>query len=113
MLNDPQTYSNPSEFNPERFLAKDGKEPEADPRRACFGFGRRLCPGLHLADASIWICAAMSLAVFDVSKVVENGVEITPEIDPSSGSISHPKPFECLIKARSEKALALIQEDTY
>ncbi|KAG1897252.1 uncharacterized protein F5891DRAFT_957421 [Suillus fuscotomentosus] len=120
MLNDPQTYSNPSEFNPEHFLAKDGKEPEADPRRACFGFGRRFLTlvafdwtGLHLADASIWICAAMSLAVFDVSKVVENGVEITPEIDPSSGSISHPKPFECLIKACSEKALALIQEDTY
>ncbi|KAG1878398.1 cytochrome P450 [Suillus tomentosus] len=113
MLNDPQTYTNPSEFNPERFLAKDGKEPEADPRRACFGFGRRLCPGLHLADASIWISAATSLAVFDVSKVVENGVEITPEIDPSSGSISHPKPFKCSIKARSEKALALIQEDTY
>jgi hypothetical protein len=31
----------PSEFNPERFLAKDGKDPEADPRTICFGFGRR------------------------------------------------------------------------
>jgi hypothetical protein len=41
MLNDPQTYANPSEFNPERFLAKDGKEPETDPRMVCFGFGRR------------------------------------------------------------------------
>jgi cytochrome P450 len=41
MLNDPRTYANPSEFNPERFLAKDGKEPETDPRTICFGFGRR------------------------------------------------------------------------
>ncbi|KAG1815026.1 cytochrome P450 [Suillus subaureus] len=113
MLNDPQTYANPSEFNPERFLAKDGKEPETDPRTVCFGFGRRLCPGLHLADASIWISTAMSLAVFDVSKVVENGVEITPEIDPSSGLISHPKPFKCSIEARSDKAFALIQQDTH
>ncbi|KAG2138517.1 cytochrome P450, partial [Suillus clintonianus] len=112
MLNDPQTYANPSEFNPERFLAKDGKEPETDPRAVCFGFGRRLCPGLHLADASIWITTAMSLAVFDVSKVVENGVEITPEVDHTSGLISHPKPFKCSIKARSDKALALIQQDT-
>lgn len=71
----------------------------------------------------------MSLAVFDISKVVENGVEITPEIDPSSGTIryvtlvivccvglddralSHPKPFKCSIKPRSAKSLALIQED--
>ncbi|KAG2152638.1 cytochrome P450 [Suillus bovinus] len=113
MLNDPQTYANPSEFNPERFLSKDGKEPETDSRTFCFGFGRRLCPGLHLADASIWISTAMSLAVFNVSKVVENGVEITPEVDPSSGLISHPKPFKCSIKARSEKAISLIQQDAY
>jgi hypothetical protein len=31
----------------------------------------------------------MSLAVFDISKAVENGVEITPEIDPSSGTIRY------------------------
>jgi hypothetical protein len=31
----------------------------------------------------------MSLAVFDISKVVENGVEITPEVDPTSGTIRY------------------------
>ncbi|KAG2031107.1 cytochrome P450 [Suillus americanus] len=73
MLNDPRTYAKPSQFEPDRFLAKDGKESEIDPRTTCFGFGRRICPGLHLADASIWISTAMSLAVFDISKVIENG----------------------------------------
>jgi hypothetical protein len=29
----------------------------------------------------------MSLAVFDVSKIIENGVEVTPEVDPSTGTI--------------------------
>ncbi|KAF9247139.1 cytochrome P450 [Melanogaster broomeanus] len=111
MLHDPRTYTNPNEFNPERFLAREGKEPEADPRTTCFGFGRRICPGMHLADASVWISVAMSVAVFDVSKIVENGVEITPEVDPSSGTISHPKPFKCSIKPRSAKALELIQQD--
>jgi len=111
MLHDPRTYSEPNEFRPERFLARDGKEPETDPRTICFGFGRRICPGLHLADASVWISVAMSLAVFDVSKIIENGVEVTPEIDPSSGTISHPKPFKCSIKPRSAKALELIQQD--
>jgi len=71
----------------------------------------------------------MSLAAFDISKAVENGVEITPEVDPTSGTIryvasnrvrgadldihtsSHPKPFKCSIKPRSAKALELIQQD--
>ncbi|KAG0702322.1 cytochrome P450 [Suillus ampliporus] len=113
MLNDPRTYANPSQFNPERFLANDGKEPETDPRTISFGFGRRICPGLLLADASVWISTAMSLAVFNISKVVENGVEITPEIDPSSGAISHPKPFKCSIQPRSVQAIALIQQDAH
>ncbi|KAG2117033.1 cytochrome P450 [Suillus discolor] len=111
MLNDPRTYVNPSQFNPERFLAKDGKEPEMDSRTACFGFGRRICPALHLADAFIWIFTAMSLAAFDISKVVEHGVEITPAVDPSTASSSHPKPFKCSIKPRSAIALELIEQD--
>jgi hypothetical protein len=45
--------------------------------------------GLHLADASAWLSTAMSLAVFDISKIVENGVEITPEVDPTSGTIRY------------------------
>ncbi|KAG2067911.1 cytochrome P450 [Suillus decipiens] len=111
MLKDPCTYANPSQFNPERFLAKDGKEPETDPRKMCFGFGRRICPGLHLAEASIWISIVMSLAVFDISKVIENGVEITPEVEPLAGIISHPKPFKCCIKPRSATALGLVEQD--
>ncbi|KAG0699195.1 cytochrome P450 [Suillus ampliporus] len=111
MLNDPQTYPNPSEFKPERFVTEDGKEPETDPRTMCFGFGRRICPGQLLADASIWMSTAMSLAVFNISKAVENGIEITPEVDPSFGAISHLKPFKCSVKPRSDKALALIQQD--
>ncbi|KAG2153775.1 cytochrome P450 [Suillus bovinus] len=111
MLNDPQTYANPSQFNPERFLDNDGRGPEREPRTISFGFGRRICPGMHLADASIWISTVMSLAVFDISKIVENGVEHTPEVDFSSGLVSHPKPFKCSIKPRSAKAIALIQQD--
>ncbi|KAJ8579599.1 hypothetical protein M405DRAFT_754299, partial [Rhizopogon salebrosus TDB-379] len=68
-------------------------------------------PGRHIADASVWISAAMSLAVFDISKVVENGVEITPMLDPTSGTVSHPNPFKCFIRARSERASELVQRD--
>ncbi|KAG2119059.1 cytochrome P450 [Suillus discolor] len=108
MLNDPKRYANPSQFNPERFL---GKHPETDPRTICFGFGRRICPAIHLAEASVWLSAAMSLAVFDISKAIENGIEIIPEVDPLSGTVSRPNPFKCSIEPRSSKAIALIEQD--
>ena len=41
MLHDPQVYSDPMEFRPERFLACGSKDPEPDPHTIAFGFGRR------------------------------------------------------------------------
>lgn len=49
--------------------------------------------GSLLADASLWLLTAMTLAVFDVRKVVKDGVEITPEVDPSSGVVRYV--FQC------------------
>ncbi|KAL4071144.1 cytochrome P450 [Scleroderma yunnanense] len=111
MLHDPHSFSAPMEFRPERFLMIEGKQPEQDPRTICFGFGRRVTLGLQLADASVWLLTAMTLAVFDIKKAVEGGVEITPDVDPSSQGVSHPKPFKCSIQPRSAKALELIQQD--
>ena len=44
--------------------------------------------GSHLAEASLFISVAMSLAVLEISKDIVNGVEITPTVDVTSGSIS-------------------------
>lgn len=106
ILRDPHTYTEPLRFKPERFL---GEQPEQDPRAAVFGFGRRICPGLNLAEASVFASCAMVLAAFDITKVVENGVEITPEVAYTTGTISHPQPFKCSIKPRSQRAEELIR----
>ncbi|PSS35616.1 hypothetical protein PHLCEN_2v1439 [Hermanssonia centrifuga] len=45
--------------------------------------------GLHLADASVWISCAMSLAVFNVTKAIENGREIEPVVEYTSGTIRY------------------------
>ena len=47
MLHNPHLYPEPTEFRPERFLPREGKQIEQDPRTICFGFGRRLV-GLNL-----------------------------------------------------------------
>jgi len=104
-LHDQEVYSNPMEFNPDRFM---GVNAEPDPRTLCFGFGRRVCPGQKLAEASVFISCVMSLAVFNISKGVdESGREIEPTVAYTDGTISHPQPFECTIKPRSPKSVAL------
>ena len=37
--------------------------------------------GYFLGHSTVWLLCAQTLAVFDISKLVENGVEITPEFD--------------------------------
>ncbi|KAK0477607.1 cytochrome P450 [Armillaria novae-zelandiae] len=105
MLHDPEVYPDPFTFDPSRYI---GKETQKDPRQAAFGFGRRVCPGMHLADASLYICIVMSLALFDITCMVEDGVPLVPVHENTSGTISHPKEYKYSLKPRSAKALSLI-----
>ncbi|KIK55628.1 hypothetical protein GYMLUDRAFT_47600 [Collybiopsis luxurians FD-317 M1] len=112
MLNDPEVYPDPFRFDPERHIPSAGKPVQKDPRHACFGFGRRICVGMHLAENSLWILIAMSLAVFNITPALdEQGRPIIPEHENTTGTISHPEPYKCTITPRSEKALALIGAD--
>ncbi|EIW87255.1 cytochrome P450 [Coniophora puteana RWD-64-598 SS2] len=102
MLRDEDVYPDPSAFAPERFL---GATPQTDPRTICFGYGRRICPGMHVAELSLSLAIAMTLSVFDIAPVVgENGKEVLPKIGVIPGIISHPAPFKCQIKPRSASA---------
>ncbi|KAF8442121.1 cytochrome P450 [Boletus edulis BED1] len=106
VLHDESIYPDPSVFRPERFL---GETPQPQPQKVCFGFGRRTCPGSHLAEESLFITVAMSLAVLAISKEVVDGVQVTPKVDVTSGVVSHPKPFRYQITARSPAAEALLR----
>ncbi|TFK32217.1 cytochrome P450 [Crucibulum laeve] len=114
---DENVYLEPTKFNPTRYLPKPLGNAEPLPI-AQFGFGRRICPGRHLADASLWIAIASILAMFNISKAIgEDGQPITPDVAFISGLTSHPKPYRCAIKPRSKLAESLINEtntsDTY
>lgn len=83
-MSDPKVYPNPDVFDPERFF---GENKQLDPREACFGWGRRSCPGAHLADSTVFISVAMSLTTLNVSRCIENGVECVPKYDVKEGGI--------------------------
>ncbi|KAF7789967.1 hypothetical protein EIP86_000915 [Pleurotus ostreatoroseus] len=112
MLHDEDKYPQPERFYPERYLREDGTlNPAApDPAEAAFGFGRRICPGRHLARASVWMSVASVLATFDIQKAVdEAGNAIEPRIEYTAGLISYPVPFKCAFKLRFAETEKLIR----
>jgi cytochrome P450 len=69
ILHDPTLYPAPEEFIPERFLTTENSLDgvlNPDPRRYAFGYGRRVCPGRDLAEDTLFICVATTLAMFDL-----------------------------------------------
>ena len=98
MLHDERVYDKPFEFNPDRFIdPKTGQldfSRARDPEHACWGFGRRICPGRHMAFSAIWLAVASLVYCFDFEKakvLVQNDdggeeertVELTHEYTPA------------------------------
>jgi len=99
---DERRYSSPAFFKPERFYNADGKTLNEDTVSYAFGFGRRMCPGRHLADATSWIAIASILSMFKIEHVRdENGNIIEFEEQWESGLNIHLKPFPCQFVPRS------------
>jgi len=89
-------YPNPNAFLPERFLKSDGTLND-DNLPWIFGFGRRICPGRHVADASLWCAMVSILALFQIEKT-----EGSEEVKWATGLTSHPLPFPCKFVPRGE-----------
>ncbi|KAF5355230.1 hypothetical protein D9758_005996 [Tetrapyrgos nigripes] len=110
MLHDPEHFPEPDLFKPERFLTKDGKVIEDAVLAAHFGFGRRVCPGRHLALNTIWITLTAILHCFNVRKAKDaNGKEIEINTLYSDNLISFPYPFKCSITPRDKTSVELIK----
>ncbi|THH33485.1 hypothetical protein EUX98_g701 [Antrodiella citrinella] len=109
MMHDPAVYSNPLEFKPERFLSvEQGGLGEPDPIPTVFGFGRRICPGMHLAAASVWTFSVCVLAAFKIEPIKnEKGETVLPVVEVGPEIISTPRPFKCNIIPRSSTTALL------
>ncbi|KAG6903267.1 hypothetical protein C0995_000162 [Termitomyces sp. Mi166 len=100
-------YRDPLKFDPSRYLpAPTGRgEPFSTSH---FGFGRRICPGRHLAEDSLWIAIATTLATVKFSEALdEDGKEITPDATPVAAGISNIKVSTVVEAKKAQKRDAL------
>ncbi|KAH9986735.1 cytochrome P450 [Russula compacta] len=110
ILHDPELYPEPDVFKPERFLNPDGSVRDDPMLISTFGFGRRICPGRHLVDTSLFISLASLLSVFDLRKG-KSGLDKPSDYTCSGNLISYPNRFPCCFIPRDRKAQELILAD--
>ncbi|KJA26055.1 hypothetical protein HYPSUDRAFT_64267 [Hypholoma sublateritium FD-334 SS-4] len=114
ILHDEGLYPEPSKFDPDRFLQNGNIsfDSQPDPLVAGgFGFGRRVCPGRHLAMNSARIAILSILATYNISKAVDARDET---IEPllrgvTDGVISHPQTYKVQITPRSIGHVQLVE----
>lgn len=114
ILHNPDTYPNPFDFDPTRYLPSSDPKPQPDPREVAFGWGRRRCPGVAIADDYVFATLCTALATLDISNArTKTGVPINtphPKVETgmwkyTTGSISHPEPFDVDVVPRSGAAV--------
>ncbi|RDB21787.1 hypothetical protein Hypma_010853 [Hypsizygus marmoreus] len=86
ILHDEEIFPDSFTFKPERFLDSEGISETggaAEAVMSAFGFGRRVCPGLHLAENTVFIAVVTMLYFFNITKAIDEttGKEIAPEED--------------------------------
>ncbi|KDQ32813.1 hypothetical protein PLEOSDRAFT_1033030 [Pleurotus ostreatus PC15] len=111
IMHDPGTFPDPDDFRPERFL--ETSDPRLKDFTVPFGFGRRICPGMHLARNSVFMNITRILWAFNIlPKKDSQNREILPDRwDFSNGFNSRPISFECRIEPRSDKVVKCIERE--
>lgn len=117
----PQLFPEPETFNPSRYLAFPEKSGfyaagGADARDHWnFGAGRRICPGLHLAENSMFIVLAKLLWAFDVLPPLDKEgrderVDVSDEAF-ELGANTVPKPYRVRWMVRGDEVRRTIERE--
>lgn len=117
---DPQRHPEPRRFNPDRYasdtlsLADSAANPDPTKRdHFTFGAGRRICPGMHVAERSLFLGMARMLWAFNFDAPRDaQGNPILPDPDRlTQGFVCLPEDFAVKIEPRSkERAEKVLRE---
>ena len=123
---DPKRFPHPEVFDPDHYLGVTKLAPELaasadyDARdHYGYGSGRRLCPGIHLAERNLFLGIAKLLWAFEILPGKDaNGVRIKSEnvdVDPltaySEGFLVCAHPFGCEMIVRGEERKETIMRE--
>jgi hypothetical protein len=79
-----------------------------------YGAGRRLCPGIHLAERNMWRIAAKLLWAYEISEPIDPVTRKNIPLDANKynpGILQAPLPFKVTIKPRSKQHVATIRRE--
>lgn len=113
-MNDPGLFPSPEKFIPERFLpTSELFNPKLHPFDLPFGFGRRICPGMHFARNSLFINLARILWAFEIlPETNKEGVPFIPDSrNYTNGFNSRPVSFPCQFVARNADIANLVGKE--
>ncbi|KAI0284698.1 cytochrome P450 [Russula aff. rugulosa BPL654] len=110
-----EKYPDSFTFNPERFLgdtltcAESSKLPNAmDRDHWAFGAGRRICPGIHVAERELWLAISRLLWAFDIRSLPDEPISLE-EYDGESGRT--PLAYRINITPRHDRVQALLEAE--
>lgn len=116
---DPSLFPNPDVFDPSRYLDKplaaadyiNTSDPDARDHFT-YGAGRRVCPGVHVAERSLFINIVRVIWGFNINKAKgPDGRLIEPTTAMVPGFLSIPEPFDCEFVPRSARHDKIIREE--
>jgi cytochrome P450 len=114
-------YENPDAYNPDRYLNHPGLATEyassSDYEKRdhyTYGAGRRICPGIHLAERTQWRILARLLWAFRIEHAIDEHTGEKIEIDTEAYEeklITGPKPFQVRFTPRSQQHVRVIEKE--
>ncbi|ERS95312.1 cytochrome P450 [Sporothrix schenckii 1099-18] len=110
----------PRRFDPDRYLddrqslGEAAANPDAAKRdQFTFGAGRRICPGIHVAERSLFLAMSRILWGFDITPALDaSGQPDLPDQEKlTQGFVCMPQEFRATIRPRSEARKQLIEAE--
>jgi len=112
MHHDPARHPDPFTFNPDRYLSDSTTSAESanlsnamERDHWMFGVGRRICPGMWVAEREVWLSISRMLWAFKMEEIPNEPIDLK-EYDGLSGR--SPVPFRIKMIPRHEKVAEIL-----